>query len=358
MSLASRLGTLWFLGLGLVASCGARTGLFVGAGIGGEEPCTHPIPILKTVPNLYFVLDHSGSMRQHNKWDTVRTVVSNLMTALGPDARFGAAMFPNDPVTATGNDNACTPGIEILPLTTGDTNGSAAGALLTATMVPPNGGTPTAATLTSLTDELTGFTGPTYAILATDGGANCNPSLSCELDTCTANLDGVDQGCQPFTPPNCCVPGGPGGPSDCLDTQATVDAVTKLKAAGIPVYVIGILGSAPYEQMLDQLAVAGGTARAAAPFYYRVDSADAQALADVFDQVAARITASCTVTLAGPPNDPTTVVVSLGGKPVAKDPVNGWQITGTTLTLSGSSCQTLLSGQALGLAVTDGCASM
>jgi hypothetical protein len=350
MTIASKLGTVWLLGAGLTASCGARTGLFVGVGIGGEEPCTHPIAIEKAVPNLYFVLDRSGSMVEANKWDTVRTVISSLMTSLGPDASFGAATFP-----APGNPNLCSPGAEILPLTHGDTTGVAAAALLTATMIKPNGGTPTAATLTSLTPKLTAFKGATFAILATDGGANCNANLTCGLDTCTANLDGVDAKCQPFVQPNCCAPMGVGGPIDCLDTQATVDAVTQLKTAGIPVYVVGILGSAPYEQMLDQLAQAGGTARAAAPFYYRVDTADAQALADVLGQIAAKITSSCTVTLATPPEDPTSVVVKLGGNAVPEDPVNGWQIIGTTLTLSGTSCQQLLSGQALGLAVTDGC---
>jgi Mg-chelatase subunit ChlD len=339
------------LGAGLIASCGARTGLFVGVGIGGEEPCTHPIPLEKAVPNLYFILDRSRSMMENNKWDTVRTVIGDLMTSLGPNASYGAATFPS-PTSA----NLCAPGTEIL--TPGDTTGAAAAALLTATTISPNGGTPTAATLTSLTPELTSLKGSTFAILATDGGANCNPNLSCTLDTCTANLDAVVPMCQPFVPPNCCTPMGPGGPSDCLDTQATVDAVTKLRQGGVPVYVVGILGSAPYESMLDQLAQAGGTARAAAPFYYRVDTADAQALAAVLAQIAAKITASCTVKLAGPPNDPTTVVVSLGGQPIPEDPTNGWQITGTTLTLSGSSCQELLTGQALGLAVSDGCPPM
>jgi hypothetical protein len=350
MRIASRLASVWLLGAGLIASCGARTGLFVGVGIGGEEPCTHPIAIEKAVPNLYFVLDRSGSMHSNNKWDTVRTTIANLMTSLGPNAAYGAATFP-DPA-----NNVCGPGVEILPLTKGDTTGAAAAALLTATMIQPKGGTPTAATLESLTPELTSFKGSTFAILATDGGANCNANLMCALDSCTANLDGVNATCQPFLPPNCCLPTGLGGPLDCLDTQATIDAVTKLKQAGVPVYVVGILGSAPYEQMLDQLAQAGGTARTAAPFYYRVDTADAQALADVLAQIAAKITASCTVTLATTPNDPATVVVSLGGRPIPQDPANGWQINGTTLTLSGASCQELLTGQALGLAVSDGCA--
>ena len=173
---------------------------------------------------------------------------------------------------------------------------------MNATTVAPVGGTPTAATLTALKPELEGFAGLTFVILATDGGANCDPNAVCDVDTCTANLDGVtitqktDAGtaavvCQPLTPPNCCVPPPLGaGNLDCLDTQATTAAVAALKAAGIPVYVVGILGSAPYETMLDGLAQAGGTARATAPYYYRVDTADAQALTTALSEIAAKIT--------------------------------------------------------------------
>jgi hypothetical protein len=358
MSVMSRLGTVCLLGTGLVTACGARTGLLVpgftsepipGPDAGPEACVPQSIVASQDVPNMYFVLDHSGSMKENNKWPTMRSVVSSLMNTLGSSARFGATMFPN-PAT-----DVCDPGVEVLPLQLGDSAGNLASQLLAATAVAPSGGTPTAGTLTNLLPELTGFMGPTFAILATDGGANCDPNLTCALDQCTANLDGVDPMCQPFTPPNCCTANGIGGPEDCLDTQATVDAAAKLYAAGVPVYVIGILGSAPYEQMLDQLAQAGGTARPTTPYYYRVDTADANALEAVLAQIATKITASCMVTLASVPADPSTIVVEQGGVPVPEDPNNGWQLTGMTLTLHGSSCQRLLSGQALGLTVTDGC---
>lgn len=350
-SLRGSLGTLWLLSLGLVAACGARTGLFVGDGQGGTVgPCTPtPLSIVKAVPNLYFILDRSGSMKENSKWETVRSVVSNLMTTVGPAAHFGAATFPSP------GGMVCSAGTEILPLTPGDVTGTAAGAFLSATMIQPNGGTPTAATITSLTPELSAFPGVTYAILATDGGANCDANITCGLDTCTANLDNVAAQCQPFVAPSCCGPMGPAGPIDCLDTQATVDAVTMLAAANVKTFVIGILGSAPYQQMLGQLAMAGGTARAAAPYYYSVDTADAQALADVLADIAARITASCNLTLAGVPSEPNTLIVSLGGATVPNDPTNGWQLSGKTLTLAGTACTELLAGQKEGLAISEGC---
>jgi hypothetical protein len=314
-------------------------------------PVCIPQSILATenVPNMYFVLDHSGSMVEHNKWTTVRNVVSQLITELGSNARFGAAMFPQPAA------DSCDPGVEVLPLQLGDSTGKLANALLQATGATPNGGTPTAQTLTNLLPELAGFPGSTFVILATDGGANCDPNISCSLDDCTLNIDATDMMCSPSTPPNCCDP-SIGGGTGCLDTQATVAAVSALKAAKVPTYVIGIEGSAPYEAMLDQLAQAGGTARETEPLYYRVDSTDASALEMVLAQVAAKITATCQVTLSTAPSDLTTLVVQEGGISISQDPDNGWTVAGTTLTLHGTSCEELLAGMALGLTVTDGCA--
>jgi hypothetical protein len=317
---------------------------------GGPIVCMpRSIVATQNVPNMYFVLDHSGSMVDHDKWTTMREVVSQLMTQLGSNAQFGATMFPQP-----GTDS-CDPAVEVLPLQPGDSTGKLANALLQATEAAPTGGTPTAQTLADLLPELSGFPGSTFAILATDGGANCDPNISCSLDQCTLNIDATDMQCQPSTAPNCCQP-SIGGGTGCLDTQATVAAVTALKAAGVPTYVIGIEGSAPYEAMLNQLAEAGGTARETAPFYYRVDSTDASALEAALAQVAAKITATCQVTLATAPTDLTTLSVHEGGQAVPEDPTNGWTVSGTTLTLHGTSCQQLLAGTALGLTVTDGCA--
>ncbi len=334
------------------SGCGARTGLLVPTTDGGEMPdasCTgKDLPILANAPNLYFVLDTSGSMNEMNKWTTMRNVVANLMTQLGARARFGAATFP-----AQGG-SACGAGAEVLPLQLGDANGTLAGEFLAATSFKATGGTPTADTFVALAPELEGFSGTTFAILATDGGPNCNPSLTCDVTSCTANIDGL-MGCPAGGPPNCCDPMGAAGAIGCLDGPRVTQAVGSLNAAGIETFVIGIPGSAPYAAVLDQLAQAGGTARGTEPQYYRVDSADEQTLEGVLAQIAAKITASCTFMLSRAPANPNDVNVYVGGSVVPRDGPNGWMLSGTTLTLEGETCAAITTGRALSVRVVEGC---
>jgi hypothetical protein len=335
------------------AACGARTGLPVPLTDAGESPdapsCKgKDLPLLVNAPNLYFVLDTSGSMNEMNKWTNVRSVVADLITQLGTRARFGAATFPGQ-----GTD-VCGPGTELLPLQLGDSNGTLANEFLAATSFKAAGGTPTADTLLTLVPELQGFAGTTFAILATDGGPNCDPNLTCDVNSCTANMDGLT-GCPPGGPPNCCDPAGASGPSGCLDGARAMQAVAALKAAGIETFVIGIPGSAPYAAVLDQLAQAGGTARGAEPLYYRVDTADTEALGGVLAQIAAKTTAACTFGLSRAPADLNLVNVYVGGSIVPRDGPDGWTLTSTTLTLEGATCDAIKTGRAVSVRVVEGC---
>jgi hypothetical protein len=344
-------------------ACGARTGLLVpeeastgpdGGSIAPDaaEACVGTeIPLATNAPVLYFVLDASGSMAEQGKWTNMLAAIAELIDAVGAQARFGAAVFPEP------NAGACTSGVEVMPVRLGDATGAASSAFLAATAFTPVGGTPTAATLRALVPELAAFPQATYAILATDGGPNCNDQLSCDADTCTSNMDGV-AGCPVGGPPNCCDPAGGVGGVGCLDGPDAVDAVKALGVAGVETFVMGIPGSAPYAAVLDQLALAGGGARASEPYYYRVDTADTTALAASLAQIAAAATASCTVVLQHVPEDPGDVNVYVGGALVPRDGPNGWVLAGTKLTLEGSTCQALRSGTALTIRVTEGCATV
>lgn len=313
----------------------------------GGRCLSDSIVSMEDIPDIYFVLDHSGSMADYNKWGTMQNVVAHVVNELGSTARFEATIFPAP-------DSACNPGVEVLPLQLGDRNGVLAAQLLQVTNTAPLGGTPTAMTLGSVLASLPAVSGRRYVILATDGGANCNAALTCSQNTCTDNLDGTLPQCQPYLPPNCCAqPYGDG--RSCLDATATEAAVAALAAAGIPTYVVGIEGSAPYEAMLNLLAEKGGTARATAPYYYRVDSTDESALEMALAEIAARITASCTVQLTFAPDDLSSLVVQEGGVTIPQDPTNGWTLSGSTLSLHGTACDNLLSGEALGLTVAEGC---
>jgi hypothetical protein len=315
--------------------------------------CTD-VPLVTDAPTLYFVLDRSGSMNDQNKWTTVRTVVAQVITAIGPRASFAAAVFPS-PLS----NFSCAAGVEVMTPRSGDAPAGQPGitttSLLAATNMQALGGTPTAATLAGLKGRLAALAtaSRTYVILATDGGPNCNSTLTCDLATCIPNIESSD-GCTPTAPPNCCDP-TQYGPEECLDGDAAVDAVTQLHGAGIDTYVVGVPGSGPYSAILDKLATAGNTARTASPLYYRVDSADQGAFLAAISEIAAKIVASCTLPLSAPPPDPNQVNVFVDEKPVPKDPVNGWTLDGSTITLQGTTCADVLSGSALDVRVIVGC---
>jgi hypothetical protein len=320
----------------------------------GVCACTE-LSFLSDAPNLYFVLDRSGSMADNGKWNTVRIVVAQVMKSLGPRAKFGVAIFPNP-----NDDNACAPGLQVMSVRAGDApagkQGPTTSTMLAVTSAPPNGGTPTAASLKALLPTLSSLQGRSFVILATDGGPNCNGAATCTSQMCIDNIENL-QGCPTNGAPNCCdtAVDGPYAPLDCLDEQPTVSAIQAIATVNIPTYVIGVPGSAPYASLLDDLAAAGGTARSGSPLYYRVDSTDEAALTTALAQIAAKITATCTLTLSSAPPDPTHVNVYFDNQPVPADPVNGWTLDGSTVTLVGAACDEVMSGTVLNVRVVAGC---
>jgi hypothetical protein len=381
MTLFSRsLSTTVLLGT-LVVACGARSELYVLGGPGELSPgddatgdggakdslldatpdarrladgaltCTgKAIELTLVAPNLYFVLDHSTSMQDMSKWTNVRQVVAQLITQIGAGARFGAAMFPG-----TSAENSCTVGVEVMSLRQGDAQGAVAGAFLAATTAQPLGGTPTAQTLESLVPRLSSLPGTTYAILATDGGPDCDRSTTCSGEQCTNNINQAT-GCPADGSVNCCA--APFGNSlGCLDADAAEKGAADLAGAGIKTFVIGVPGSEPYDMVLDRLAVEGGTARAAEPFYYPVATPDTAALAAVFAQIVARTGAGCVFTLANQPASLAGVRVILNDALVPAGGTDGWSLSGTTLTLHGASCSSVQTAGAPSLELVDGCGS-
>jgi hypothetical protein len=309
---------------------------------------------------LYFVLDRSRSMNDGTppKWPTVRSDIADLMTTLGKDAKFGAAWFPPP------NSGSCGQGAEVMSLRLGDGEpaskaGSTANAFLTLTDVAPVGGTPTAETFVALTPELASLPGHTFAILATDGGPNCNSGITCTVATCCANIDRVLPECVPNGSSNCCAPGViPGfvNPQiDCLDGDRTVSAVAALAKTGVRTFAIGVPGSdAPaYASVLDQIAHAGGTARAGPTAYYPVDTSKHNELVDALANIAARIAASCVVELKSTP-DPSKTNVVIANNYVPQSGPNGWTLSGNIVTLLGETCDAVQS-EGTKIIVTEGC---
>jgi hypothetical protein len=339
----------------LALACGSRTSLDVPRQTAAVSCNPADIPVQAEVPNLYFVLDRSSSMKEQGKWTTMRVVISDLMSTMGQHARFGATEFP-----APGK-HSCSAGVEVMAPRMGDglpatVPTSTAGAFLDATSAEPHGSTPTAATFLALTPMLAKLGGgPTFAILATDGGPNCEPHALCTVDQCISNIDQTPPACMPSTLPNCCAPHTLPGPSDCLDTTNTVAAVAALAEVGVPTFVIGMPGSAPYVSVLDDLAEAGRTARGTSPQYYPVDTADTEALEAVLLDIATRTTVRCLVDLARQPADASKLRVSVDGAPVPQDPMDGWTLEGSAIRLHGSSCDPIVTGGNGGVKVAEGC---
>jgi hypothetical protein len=319
---------------------------------GGVCACVDQ-PLLLDPPNIYFVLDRSGSMAENNKWGVVQAALIHIVASIGPRASFGAAVFP-DPTL-----DGCLPGREIFAPRRGDapaeTRGPTVNGLVLALgAIPAAGGTPTASSLAGLLSRLQSLPGKTYVILATDGGPNCNEAANCAVTECTANIDN-SQGCPTGGTPNCCSSAGVAGPTACLDVQPTLDAVSAIASANMPVYIIGVPGSAPYANLLDQLAVAGGTARGTEPQYYAIDTVDQTALQTVLANIAAKITGTCTLTLDNPPPEASLVNVFLNEKPLPQAGPDGWTLDGSVVTIEGKSCDEILQGSVLDVRVVAGC---
>lgn len=308
------------------------------------------VPLFADPPNIYFVLDRSGSMLDDGKWELVRSTVGRVLRDLGPRASFGATVFPGF------SGDSCGPSAEVMSVRPGDpassTDGPTTAFLLKALDLPPKGNTPTAQALGDVLGRVRGLAGKTFVVLATDGGPNCGLAPTCELTQCIENIENAP-GCPPEGPRNCCT-----RPGQCLDSAATLDATAALEAAGSPVFVIGIPGSAVFGSLLDQMATAGGTAQAGTPQYFRVDTAADLALLGTLRKVLAKIVATCTFPLNTAPADPGLVNVYLDDVLQPKDPANGWTIDGSVVTLIGSTCKRVLDGDVLGVRVIAGCPSV
>lgn len=311
------------------------------------------VPLFVDAPTIYFVLDRSGSMASPDKWNQVRVTVAKIMRSLGPRANFGATMFPAPSAT-----DACAQGKEIMPVTPGDppssgADGPATTTLLAATRVVPSGGSPTGPTLDAVQARLTSEHGRVFVILATDGAPNCNPSASCGYDRCQPNIEDYP-GCPKDGPFNCCEPPD-GHRENCTDAASTLGAIRALKNVGIPVYVVGLPGAAPHVALLDEMAQAGGTALPTSPRYFAVNSASEDVMLATLKKIAARIAGTCTFDLKEAPGNAGLVNVYMDDVVLPFEPVNGWTISGKTVTLVGTACERVKNGDALDVRIIAGC---
>ncbi len=308
--------------------------------------------IITNAPNLYFVLDASGSMATTvsgtaTRYDRVHDAAVGLVRNLGPLINVGAAVFPR-----AEDGDTCHAGGEVFAVTPGDAyvegqgDGTTTKAFRATTNVDPFGGTPTSATLEALAPDLGALSGETIVLLATDGGPNCNAGATCGPEECIPHVEGQ---CGEA----CCEPGGAAGPEGCVDRAATVTAVSAIAALGIDVYVIGIPGSELYGDVLDEMALAGGAPQFVSPYYYKVDNLDT--LGTVLSSIAS-VVISCEFDLVDPPPEEGKTNVYLDQELVPYSATNGWYWKEPAVVeLRGEPCQRVKGGQVRQVQIVSGC---
>lgn len=316
--------------------------------------------IISDAPNVYFVIDASGSMSwpvadgsDVTRYQRVRKAAIDLVEELGALINVGAAVFPHE----ADEVDQCAVGAQVMAVTPGDglAGGETTKKFKIETNVTPFGGTPTAATLVDLRAGLAALPGRTFVLLVTDGGPNCNAEAACGADGCQYNIEGCTGApcCNPGG--NCCAPGQAAGPESCLDAEATLAAVKEYADSELPLYVIGIPGSETYENLLAQMAITAGTSQDAKPFYYAVGDLDN--LHAVLAQIAA-VAISCIFEVEDPPAVADQTNVYLDGVVLPADLSNGWRWMDPDLTrieLLGDACDALKTGQVKSVQIVSGC---
>ena len=316
----------------LCCACSARETGSADAGFDASTPPDAPAPIdapmrdaelpdgacaavrlatTRTTPNVFFVIDRSGSMLMPfsgsgSRWIAVQDALvgtpRGLVTTLEDQVRFGALMYSDDPDFAGCPDTTSTPAV---------IHGyGGVGSLYSSSS--PGGNTPTGDAIDSLLMNLDTLmpmraAGPSILVLATDG----------EPATC---LDGTD------------IVGG---------RALVVDRVTAARALGIDTYVISV-GVGVAMAHLQEVANAGlGLAPGApdAPFWVATDVTGFEvALRTIVDAVL-----SCEVELAGSvvPARACRGTVTLGADTLTCD--TDWRaVDATHIELLGAACDRLL----------------
>ncbi|WP_272418482.1 VWA domain-containing protein [Polyangium jinanense] len=344
-----------------VPDAGGEGGFDGGGGGGPPAPdaggyCGNEVhQAIVDAPNLYFVLDASGSMNAPapggTRYDAVRVAVVDLVRKLGPLVKVGAAILP----AHGSNQDQCAPGKQVFPVTQGDPitgeDGPTTTGIRATTATNPVGGTPISPTLEALTPTLLALEGKTYVILATDGGPNCNESAACGSEDCQPNMEG-DEACL-STGTNCCEPEQLWGPTFCVDEPASVAAIETLRAGGLEVFVVGIPGSEAYAGVLDAMAIAGGSPKDIAPFYYPVS--ELGSLGGVLAEIAA-VAVTCEFAIVDPPSEEGMTNVYLDDEVLPYNDLDGWiWMPPYIVRLLGKACERLQGGQVKQVQIVSGC---
>jgi len=275
-------------------------------------------------PDLLVVLDRSGSMTApppafppifDSKWSIMKNALIQITTQKDTAIKFGMLEFPSDENCSAD----ATPEVGIAL-------GTHTAFTSYFTGRSPGGNTPAHFSLQSALTYYQSIpvnTAGRYVIFATDGVPNCS------------NND-----------------------PDAASDLETVAAVTALKTAGIPTYVLGFGTFGLPVGVLNDAAVAGGKPKPGTTKFYEANNANDlnMALAAIAGGI---VVPSCSYQLQSVPPDPNSVTVTLNGMVVPRSPSHtmGWDYhpNAMTITFFGSYCTQIQSGAITNVSFVYGC---
>jgi hypothetical protein len=327
-------------------------------------------------PNLYFLLDISGSMSEPiaassgtSKIAASKQAILRVVEARGPRLNFGLAAFPY--IRPSAPEEFCNAGRELFPLTPGDplecgklqTDGPVLESITERVLaLRSGGGTPLSPSILALTPELVTQKGQTALLVLTDGAPNCNPSAKCSASECEPSVYGeYIGGIQCSLSVNCCdedVVGtlleDPG--SYCFDDDDSIRRVADLNDAGVKTFIVGVPGANAFQDLMNRLAEAGGTARTGDTKYF--DVGDAAELDEALDAISQEVALPCELELDPAPNGSALLNVYLDRELIRANSEDGWSFQDGKVTLLGESCSRVQKGEVGEVVVVEGCGTV
>jgi hypothetical protein len=186
----------------------------------------------------------------------------------------------------------------------------------------------------------------------------------CEADECGFNRDGavlLDDNqnvhvCDETL--NCCDPDQVGDlvrypRASCADIGESEARLTALNNAGVPVYVVGVLGAADFDDAMNRLAVAGGRPRDGQRAYYDVSSLSE--LTSTVRSIGVDLTQTCEIELLERPLYANELNVYFDALLVPSDPGDGWTLEEDLVTLHGDACDQVKGGEVEQVRLVSGC---
>ncbi len=215
------------------------------------------------VPNLYLVLDRSGSMAADEQMDdgAPHRLAGDDEPRAARELRRSRCFRSRAPTRATRASRACSDERAPRRRAGGNARTDDEGRCSRDPSGAPSGGTPTAATLHAFaSDADVARRGARSSSSRPTAGRTATRPPRAARTLCIDEHREATRAVRPAARPTAASTRASTARSTASTRSPRSTRVTAIATAGIPVYVIGVPGSGPYAALLDQLATGGGTA--------------------------------------------------------------------------------------------------